>query len=102
MIMTERSEPLTAAALDPLSRGLRQAAVLIAVGLLVELLTLFWAHPTAFLTFAFVGGALMAAGVARYLFAILMAGGGSAAPDGTSTAGAGARGTGSERAAEGA
>jgi hypothetical protein len=56
---------------DAMHAGLRQAGVLVSVGLLVEVLTIFWSHPTAFLAFAFIGGTLLLAGVARYLWAVL-------------------------------
>jgi hypothetical protein len=42
-------------------------------GLLVELVTLRWWRPTAFLFFLLLGGALMALGIAIYLFSIVSA-----------------------------
>ena len=56
---------------DPrLARRLRLAGLLLGLGLLIEAATLFWPHPTAFLVFLFLGGALVAAGVLLYLFSI--------------------------------
>jgi len=48
--------------------------VLLLAGLGVELATLFWSHPTAFLLFMFLGGILMVMGMATYLAALLRAG----------------------------
>ncbi len=56
---------------DPrLARRLRLAGLLLGLGLLIEAATLFWSHPTAFLVFLLLGGALVAAGVLLYLFTI--------------------------------
>ena len=56
---------------DPrLTRRLRLAGLLLGLGLLIEATTLFWSHPTAFLVFLLLGGALVAAGVLLYLFSI--------------------------------
>ena len=57
---------------DPrLSRRLRLAGILLVLGLLVELATLFSTHPLAFLAFLLLGGLLVGAGVLLYLFAIV-------------------------------
>ena len=53
------------------ARGLRHAGLLITLGLIVELITLNWAHPTAFLAFAFFGATLVALGVIRYVYVVL-------------------------------
>lgn len=56
---------------DPrLARRLRLAGLLLGLGLLIEAATLVWSHPTAFLVFLLLGGALVAAGVLLYLFSI--------------------------------
>ena len=52
-------------------RQLAQAGLLISAGLLVQAVTLFWSHPTAFLAFIGAGGSLVAAGVVRYLWALI-------------------------------
>ncbi len=56
-----------------IERRIRLAGILLIVGLLVELVTLRWSHPTAFLFFLLLGGALMAAGIAVYLLALVSA-----------------------------
>ena len=53
-----------------LSRRLKLAGILVALGLLVEAVTMFWPHPTAFLVFLFLGALLVAAGVLLYLLTI--------------------------------
>jgi hypothetical protein len=59
-------------AADPgLSRRLRLSGLLVGLGLIVEALTLFWPHPTAFLVFLGLGGLLVAAGVLFYLVSIV-------------------------------
>ncbi|MFY9820121.1 MAG: hypothetical protein WAM82_01990 [Thermoanaerobaculia bacterium] len=60
----------TATASSPLLRRLRLSGLLVSLGLIVEAVTLFWSHPTAFLVFLGLGGLLVAAGVLLYLFAI--------------------------------
>ncbi len=59
-------------AADSFERRLRISAILIIIGLVVELFTLFWAHPTAFLFFIFIGGLFLFAGVAYYLITLLL------------------------------
>jgi len=54
-----------------MERRLRLSAALIISGLAVELVTLFWSHPTAFLLFLFAGGLLIGLGVLVYLLALL-------------------------------
>lgn len=53
-----------------LSRRLKLSGLLVALGLIVEALTMFWRHPTAFLVFLFLGALLVAAGVLLYLLTI--------------------------------
>lgn len=62
--------------LSRLEKRLRIAALLVMTGLLVELATLYWAHPTAFLLFLLLGGSLMFFGIVVYLYS-LVAGSGS-------------------------
>ena len=52
-------------------RPLAQAGVLVSVGLLVQAMTLFWSHPTAFLIFIGLGSLLVALGIVRYLWALI-------------------------------
>jgi hypothetical protein len=54
---------------------IRLAALLVLLGLAVQLVSLLWAHPTAFLLFAIVGGGLMGLGVLVYLRELLLRGG---------------------------
>ena len=54
----------------PLRRRLRLAAILMTLGLLVEVATLRSVHPFAFLAFAFLGMTLVGAAVVLYLIAI--------------------------------
>ncbi len=56
-----------------IERRLRISAILIALGLLVEGLSLIRVHPLAFLGFMFIGGALFLAGIAVYLLSIAAA-----------------------------
>ena len=55
----------------PLLRRLRLAAILMVLGLLVEVATLRSVHPFAFLAFAFVGMTLVGVAVLIYLVAIV-------------------------------
>jgi hypothetical protein len=54
-----------------MEKRLRIAAALVSAGLLVELMTLFWSHPTAFLVFLILGGSLIVLGVLVYLLSLL-------------------------------
>jgi hypothetical protein len=49
---------------------LRFSGLLISLGLIIEVVTMLWSHPTAFLAFLLLGGSSVAAGVLLYLFAI--------------------------------
>jgi hypothetical protein len=59
------------------SRGiessLRLSGIFLILGLAVELISLLWEKPLAFLLFAFVGGALFFAGIVLFLFSLLSA-----------------------------
>jgi len=59
------------AAAPHLYRKLRLAGGLTIAGLLVEFFSLLRIHPLAFLTFMFVGGAFLVAGIALYLYSII-------------------------------
>ena len=54
-----------------LQRGLRTAAYLLVMGLLVEVATLYWASPISFLSFIVIGALLVFAGVLIYLWTIV-------------------------------
>jgi len=54
-----------------LQRRLTLSGILISAGLLVQVATLYWAHPLTFLAFIGVGGSLMGVGVLLYLYSIV-------------------------------
>ncbi|MGH9855094.1 MAG: hypothetical protein ACREBD_35125 [Blastocatellia bacterium] len=56
-----------------IEKRIRLAGILLIAGLLVELVTLRWSHPTAFLFFLLLGGTLMALGIIVYLFSLVSA-----------------------------
>jgi uncharacterized membrane protein YczE len=56
-----------------IERRIRLAGTLLIAGLLVELVTLRWSHPTAFLFFLMLGCALMALGIVIYLLSLVSA-----------------------------
>ncbi len=56
-----------------IEKRIRLSGLLLIAGLLVELVTLNWSHPTAFLFFLLLGGLLMAAGIVTYLFSLVSA-----------------------------
>lgn len=59
--------------LDRRERRIRLAALLELLGIAVEVISLRWAHPTAFLLFVGIGGLLLAAGVVLYLHTAIYA-----------------------------
>jgi len=59
------------ARLSTTEKQIRVAGILLVAGLLVELVTLKWSHPTSFLFFLLLGGTLMAAGILIYLFSVV-------------------------------
>jgi hypothetical protein len=61
--MTEKSSRL--------ERKLKIASYLLIAGLVVQGISLHWAHPTSFLLFISLGGVLILAGIAIYLIAIV-------------------------------
>jgi hypothetical protein len=57
--------------LTPLiERRLRWAGFLIAAGLIVQLTTLIWIHPLAFIAFSVIACPLIAAGVLLFLYSL--------------------------------
>jgi len=54
-----------------IAHRLRIAGILIVLGLIVQLLTLDWNHPITFLLFLGVGGLLLFAGMAVYLWSLV-------------------------------
>lgn len=63
------SEPLTR-----IERRIRYSGILVIAGLLIELVTLHWAHPTAFIFFLTFGGGLVALGIGVYLISLVTQG----------------------------
>jgi hypothetical protein len=54
-----------------IARLLRIASGLIVLGLVVEIVSLLWFHPLAFVLFAFVGLALIGLGIVVYLASLV-------------------------------
>jgi hypothetical protein len=54
-----------------IERRIRLAGTLLIAGLVVELVTLRWSHPTAFLFFLLIGGLLMVLGIGVYLLSLV-------------------------------
>jgi len=70
------SEPQAGAGPAPrplLHRRLRLAAILMTLGLVIEVATLVSLHPFAFLAFAFFGITLVGVAVLLYLYAVVSA-----------------------------
>ena len=56
---------------ETLYRRLQISGVLVSTGLIAEVVTLYWAHPLAFVLFILLGGTLVAAGMLLYLYSIV-------------------------------
>ena len=56
-----------------MNRRLRISALLIMIGLIIELFSLTWTHPLSFLIFMFLGGLLIVAGIVFYLISLTVA-----------------------------
>jgi hypothetical protein len=50
---------------------LRISGIFILLGLIVEVASLQWSHPTAFLVFSFIGGPMEAAGIVIFLYSLV-------------------------------
>ncbi len=59
--------------LTKIEKRIRLSGIMLIGGLLVELVTLNWSHPTAFLFFLMLGGLLLAAGVLLFLLSLVTA-----------------------------
>ena len=53
-----------------IEQRIRWAGLLVVTGLLVQLLTMSWSHPLAFMAFLIIGCPLTLAGVLLYLFSL--------------------------------
>ncbi len=60
---------------EPLEQRIQISAGLVMSGIVVEIASLTWRHPTAFIVFVMVGGLLMAAGMLWFLYSIVSRGG---------------------------
>jgi RsiW-degrading membrane proteinase PrsW (M82 family) len=71
-VMTE-TKPLVTTQIAPLAieRRIRASAALLIVGLMIEAITLRWAHPTAFLVFMCIGGTCLGAGILLFLYSLV-------------------------------
>jgi hypothetical protein len=50
---------------------MRTSGALVFLGLVIELISLVWSHPTAFVLFLVPGALLMAAGILLYLYSLV-------------------------------
>ena len=53
-----------------IERRIRWSGMLVVAGLVVQMLTLLWTHPLAFMCFILVGCPLVAAGILFYLYSL--------------------------------
>jgi hypothetical protein len=53
-----------------IEKRIRWAGLLVVIGLVVQLLTMSWSHPLAFMAFLIIGCPLTLAGVLLYLFSV--------------------------------
>lgn len=56
---------------ETLARRMKLAGLLLSGGLLIEVATLYWSHPVAFLVFLLLGGLLVGAGILLYLYSLV-------------------------------
>jgi hypothetical protein len=56
---------------NPLAKRLQIAGILLILGLVIEAVCLLWARPIAFVLFVAIGGLLLFAGIAVYLFSLV-------------------------------
>ncbi len=53
---------------------IRLAGILVGVGLVIQMLTLLWTHPLAFVAFLVLGCPILAAGVLLFLYSLVSVG----------------------------
>lgn len=58
---------------EKLTKRLQLSGALLAAGLITEVVSIYWAHPLAFVLFIVLGGTLVAAGALLYLYSIVSA-----------------------------
>ena len=57
---------------DPkMQRRIRTSSTLVLLGLIVELISLLWSHPTAFILFLALGTALIGLGILIYFYSLV-------------------------------
>ena len=56
---------------NTIERRIRWSGILIVVGLLLQMLTLLWTHPLAFMCFLMIGCPLVAAGMLLFLYSLI-------------------------------
>ena len=54
-----------------MQRRVRVSSALVLLGMTVELVSLLWSHPTAFVLFVLPGALLMALGILLYLYSLV-------------------------------
>ncbi len=59
-----------------MEKRLRISGIFIIAGLVTQLSTLIWSHPTAFLAFILIGGLLLTIGILFYLYSLVAVGNG--------------------------
>ena len=59
---------------NSIERRIRWSGILVGVGLIVQMLTLLWTHPLAFIVFLLVGCPLVVAGILFYLYSVVSLG----------------------------
>ena len=55
-----------------IERRIRRSGMLIVLGLLLQMLTLLWTHPLAFMCFLLIGCPLVAAGMLLFLYSLVL------------------------------
>ena len=56
-----------------MQRRIRTSSTLVLLGLIVELVSLLWSHPTAFILFLMLGALLMGVGILIYFYSLVTA-----------------------------
>ena len=54
-----------------IDRRIQISGLLVMIGMFIELITLLWPHPIAFILFILAGGLFMIAGIVYYLFSLV-------------------------------
>jgi F0F1-type ATP synthase assembly protein I len=54
-----------------IERRIRWSGILVGAGLIIQMLTLLWTHPLAFVAFLLIGCPLVAAGILLYLYSLV-------------------------------